>query len=514
MRRVVLFCLATLLGQALIAQPQRGILGNYHIDNYPEVSFVWNAPNPDALEKSMFILTDEEGKNIDFRFKVLPEEKKKYKKSVLFLWEDMRSHSNQSENTRKLLAGFFGRGTIDENDQFNVAVFNRKSTGEKYVLKKLSPEFTSNTSNLVSLIEEYPKSSRIFKASEYPKATDLYLAINEGIDLLKTEPSDRLGIIVVVTAGLNLKAAGASTEMETVRKNAVDAGIPVYVVHYHEPFGEASEVNSLANSTYGRTMWLTNNKTEEAVNNLKDWYREFDVHAYGHDYEITFTTDAKRDGKPHNIKLFVNKVEQAIPAFTAPDMTLGIWVKEHLVLFIILVVLLVGVIILVAWLIHRAIVKRNMKMAEHEAAMQNKINQQDQVVRDLHERQERERQEREAEEIRKNQEAEDAQLMRLMQVKNLYPRLQCQVAGTSFTYSMDKPHITIGRNESSDLVLNIQSVSGFHAEINFTGTAFELTNKSHSYKQGIVVNGQLFQQCTLRSGDKICLGEALVTFYV
>ena len=59
-----------------------------------------------------------------------------------------------------------------------------------------------------------------------------------------------------------------------------------------------------------------------------------------------------------------------------------------------------------------------------------------------------------------------------------------------------------------------QTVSGFHAEIRFTGAAFEIINKSQSYTQGIIVNGQFFQQCTLKSGDKIGLGEAIITFYV
>ena len=79
---------------------------------------------------------------------------------------------------------------------------------------------------------------------------------------------------------------------------------------------------------------------------------------------------------------------------------------------------------------------------------------------------------------------------------------------------MDKPQITIGRDGHNDLVLSDQTVSGYHAEIRFNGTAFELINKSRSYTQGIIVNGQFFQQCTLRSGDMIGLGEALLTFYV
>ena len=72
----------------------------------------------------------------------------------------------------------------------------------------------------------------------------------------------------------------------------------------------------------------------------------------------------------------------------------------------------------------------------------------------------------------------------------------------------------LARYDSNDVVLPHQTVSGYHAEIRFNGVAFEVVNRSHSYKQGIIVNGQFFQQCLLKSGDKIGLGEALITFYV
>lgn len=514
MRRFLLFCMTLILSHALLAQPQRGIQGNYCTDDFPVISFVWNTPNPEPLDKSMFTLTDEVGANVNFQFEALPQQNTHYSKSILFLWEDMFSHSNQTENTRRLLARFFNNGSIDRSDQFNVAVFNRKSSGDKHVLKCLSPDFTSNTDRLISLVEGYQKSTWVFGADQHPKETDLYLAINEGIDLLKAQPSDRVGVIVVVTAGLNMKAAGASTEMETVRKNAVEAGIPVYVVKYHELAGDAPEVNTLAESTYGRTMLLSDGRTSDAFLELQQYYEQLDEQISGRNYRITFTTDAKRDGKPHNIRMSVNKVEQSIPAFTAPDMTFGVWVKEHPILFVFLLIVALCVIGLVILFICLAIAKRNKKIAKSEAALKEKINQQGQAMNDMQMRHDQEKQQQIAEAAQKEQQAEEARLLNLMQLKNLFPQLKCQVQGVTFTYSMDKPQITIGRDGQNDLVLSDQTVSGYHADIRFTGTAFELVNKSKSYKQGVIVNGQFFQQYTLRSGDMIGLGEALLTFYV
>ena len=512
MRRFLLLFIIPFLSYTLFAQPQRGVKGEYNTSNFPEISFVWNSPNPALFEKSMFVLTDEKGEDIDFEFDVMPKESKRNKKSILFLWEDMKSHSNQSENTRRLLLDFFRNTSFDQSTEFNVAVFNRKSDLKKSVLEPLMPEFSANTDKLASLVAGYEKSNRIF--NECPRETDLYLAINEGINMLKAEPADRVGIIVVITLGLNMKVSGASTEMATVQNNAVEADIPIYVVKYHQLAGNAPEVNSLSESTYGQTLLLTDKMVDNTVMELQNLYEHLDVNCNGQDYKITFTTDAKRDGKPHRLNLSVNKVAQSIPAFVAPNMTFGLWVNEHLALFIILLVSLLALIGLAVWLIWRSAKKRKMREEENKAHLQQEIDKANQDRANWENKQRQQEQARQREEERKVLEAENNRLLQLMHTKNMYPRLQCSVNGTSFPYTISQIVTKLGRSDSNDVVLPHQTVSGRHAEIRFNGAAFEVFNKSHSYKQGIIVNGQFFQQCTLKSGDKIGLGEAVITFYV
>lgn len=511
MRKLLLY-ITLFFSLSLTAQTQRGLKGDYNTSNFPEVSFVWNSPDPNALGKPMFVLTDEKGQDIDFQLVVMPKESKSYKKSILFLWEDMKSHSNQTENTRKLLTDFLRNTSFDQSTEFNVAVFNRKSDLKKSVLEPLMPEFSANTDKLASLVAGYEKSNRIF--NECPKETDLYLAINEGINMLKAEPSDRVGIIVVITSGLNMKVSGASTEMATVQKNAVDADIPIYVIKYHQLAGNAPEVNTLAESSYGQTLLLTDKMVDNTVMELQNLYEHLDVNCNGQDYKITFTTDAKRDGKPHRLNLSVNKVAQSIPAFVAPNMTFGLWVNEHLVLFIILLVLLFALIGLAVWLIWRSAKKRKMREEENKAHLQQEIDKANQYRANWENKQRQQEEARQREEKRKILEAENNRLLQLMRTKNMYPRLQCSVNGGSFPYTIGQIVTKLGRNDSNDVVLPSQTVSGFHAEIRFNGAAFEVINRSQSYKRGIIVNGQFFQNCVLKSGDKIGLGEAVITFYV
>lgn len=514
MRKFILFCALGLAACYLcMAQPQRGVK-KYDTDKYPTVSFIYNTPNPEVLGKSMFTLKDENDANVNFDFAVQPKKDTCYNKSILFIWEDMASHSKQSENTRKLLSGFFDQTNLDTNTRLNVAVFNRKSDYDRNVLKPLLTDFSSNTSLVATAVKEYKNSSRTFGENEYSKATDLYMAINEGITLLKAEPSDHIGIIVVITAGLNMKAAGASTELESVRRNAEDANIPIYVVKYHQIAGNTPEVNSLAESTYGTVLLLTDKYVDNTISDLQTIYKNLDSRCHGQDYLFSFKTTAKRDGKPHPLKLFVNKVDQGIPPFMAPEMTLGIWVKEHMAIFVLLVVLLACLIALTIWLIVRSVNNRKMREAENEARIQEQLNEEEVKRRRWEEEQRQKEEAQRRAEAQKAREAEDERLLQLMQTKNIYPRLQCSVGADTFTCSINSVATRIGRNENNDVVLPNQTVSGYHAEIRFNGTSFEIFNRSQSYTRGIIVNGQFYQQCVLKSGDKIGLGEAVITFYV
>lgn len=514
MKRIftVVFILLAIFAQAQIT---RGLKGEYNTENYPEVSFVWNTADPNVMNKSQFVLSEND-KNIDFKFATVKDNiNNSYKKSVLFLWEDMKSHNRQTEKTRELLQGFFSRTAFNSNDRFNVAVFNRKDVGDNGVLKTLMSDFVQDTGRLLEEINKYRESTRLYKENEYPKQSDLYLAINEGVNLLKKEPSDRIGVIVVVTAGLNLKAAGATTEMETVRKNATDAGIPIYVVKYHELAGDTPEINMLAENTYGSVIKLTSDKVNDAVLDLQRVYNNIGARYYGQDYKITFTTSAKRDGKPHPIRLTVNKVSQPIRPFTAPERTFGLWLKENLVLFIILIVLALGLIIGIILLAVNAKRKREKREAANQAQIQSKLDAASQERANWERRQAAKEAQQKAEEQQKALLEEEVRLLQLMQTKNMFPRLQCAVSGNTFSYLINKPVTKLGRvKDGNDVALDNQTVSRHHAEIRFTGSAFEVVNKSTSYQQGVIVNGQFFQKATLKSGDIIGLGEAVITFYV
>ena len=520
MKRIISLFLLSVLAIPISAQMQRGLKGSYNIDSFPNVSFVWNSPNPELMSSSSFALYEGESP-VDFNLTVLPIDKKEpVEKSILFLWEDMASHGNQSTFTQALLTEFFSKTTIANGDRFEVAVFDRKKDSEKSVLTPLLGQFSSDSRRLIEAISNYSKRTSYYP--NFPQQSDLYMAINEGVTLLKKEPENRSCVMVVVTAGLNMKAAGASTEMETVRKNAVMAGIPVYVIKYPVA-GDTPEVNILAESTYGNSSSTIS--VSDALDNLQKQYVSMDDRLRGHDYQFRFTAQGERDGLPHPMRLIVDKVRRPLPPYLAPKPTFGMWLVRNWWIVALVILLVAGGIVLVMMFVK----KKNVERDEANKAMQEQMRREHEeserrsretVEAMRREQEDRERTVREAAE-RERIAVEEERLCNLMQTKNLFPRLKCMAGNETLNYTINKPHTTIGRNEDNDVAFvmrndtfNNQTVSGRHAEIVFNGSAFEVVNLSRTYTQGIIVNGQFYQRYTLHNGDMIGLGEAIVTFYL
>lgn len=497
MRRMLILCVALLCHAVVFAQIQRGVVGEYNTDDFPRISFIWSTADPDRIMPSQFVVI-ENNERLDIDVVPLePDYTDIPDVNVLFIVEDMASHKGQMRFSKAVIDSFFSETSIDDGDMFNIAVFNRKEYSQN-ILTLLSPSFTTDVASLKQKINSYQASSRYY--SDYSNHTDLYLAINEGIEYLKTQPGDRCGIIVVITAGLNMKASGASTEMETVRSKALDVEVPVYVITY-PLYGDAPEMSLLAEDTYG-----LNCSTEEvrgAVESLKSYYAGFDKRIYGQRYRITFESSSSRDGEAHSISLFVDKVAQVVPQYYAPKVTLSLWIKEHILISVLLFCLILAVIGVTVWLLVRASAKRKKtihKLKEEVYSVKNS--------RQI-EQEEFDRKHKEEEDCRR-QELEH-KLLEDMQRRNLSPKLCCNLKGRNLQYTIRTIKTTIGRGESNDMVLSEGTVSGCHAEILFNGEGFDIVDKNST--NGVKINGCKVERKELRNGDKIQLGKVMMVYF-
>lgn len=471
---------------------------------FPKISFDWSEYSTVQRSNADFSLIENE-QNVPFEMMELNNKKTK---TVLFLWEDMASHSGQYRAFKQILTSFF---SVDKanGDKFNVAVFNRRpfnatSGGNNWHL--LSDKFLSGNEILDKINTD--KSSAV----HYPKdpfAADLYASIEDALKLFN-ECKNEDKMIVLMTAGLNVSLSGATKERASLEEDARKANIPIYVVYY--PYSGNTHIPSniigIAENTQGKVISLQN--TTETVTQLVEYYTNLSTR----NYRFGFTTNQKLDGKRHTITLQISNGKNEQARFNAPNMTFRVWVKENLWLFIAIVVSFITLVGIVIWLISRKSAQRRRKIKEDIEKKQYQID-------ELQGKQERERQEREEterkrkeEETNKIREEEEMRLIQLMQTKNLYPRLQCKVVGShGFIYNITKPHTTIGRKGyDNDVTFDSSTVTKKHAEIIFTGTNFEIIDKGSTNK--VIVNGEFFQRTPLKDGDIIGLGEAVINFYM
>jgi len=495
MKRIItlVFFLFSLCGFAQIANVQDTL--------FPKISFEWQEYSIAQRTKTDFSLIENE-QYIPFEMTELYSNKAK---TVLFLWEDLASHSGQYKTFKQVLTSFFS-SERENGDKFNVLVFNRrpfnaKSGGQNWHL--LSDNFLS-AREILDRINAYQSST-----VHYPKdplSADLYASVEDALKLLSENKHDDK-MIVLLTAGLNVSLSGATKERASLEEDARKANIPIYVVYY--PYSGNTHIPSniigIAENTHGKVISVEN--ITDATNKLVDYYTNLNTR----DYRFGFTTNQKRDGKRHSITLQIENGNNEQVRFYAPTMTFKVWVKENLWLFIVLVVSSVTLLGIVIWLIARKSAKRHRKIAENNAEKQRQIN-------ELKERQEHEKQEREEAERRrveeenyKRKKEEEERLSQLMHSKNLFPRLQCRVDGEGFIYNITKTHTTIGRKGyDNDVSFDNTTVTKQHAEIVFTGTGFEIIDKGSTNK--VIVNGEFFKRATLKDGDIIGLGEAVIIF--
>lgn len=488
----------------LYAQKVGKIENGFDVEKYPEVSFVYHSDNPAAYAKADFWYLKESGKGRDFQIEALPVVIDSLPQNTLILWEDMAHNGKgQFDFTQNVLSGFFTHSNIPPSDKFAVAVFNRRQNNPT-ALNYLTQGFTSNKSQILSAIRDYKPSTERYP--QFSNRSDMYTAIREGLDILK--PLKGTKAIIVFTAGYSMKNSGSDSEAQVLLQ-AQKLHIPIYIYQYYFRSGVAPESEGFAKSTYGDFNSYMEAPVAERA--LLAQYPQIKKRYQGHDYKVTFTTDAERGSEARMIVFAVDGIETSellVPPPSPSTAGIGVWIKDHLWLIIIISVVLLSLITCL-FLILRKTKKKAEDTRRHLDDLKNQHEAEiKEAAEKQRERENRARQEKEDAERK----AEESRLNRLMEVKNIYPRLNCREESKSFVYQIDKPVISIGRATDNDLVFSNVTVSGHHAEIVFNGSGFEIIDKKSTNK--VNVNGRNVDRIALRNGDIITLGEVVITFYM
>ncbi len=506
MKKVFILIMSVLLFADINAQSLKN--GSVNTQDYPTISFIWNEYNPNVKDKAQFILT-EDGKKIPFTLDVKRVNPTKKEKRVLFLWEDT-DDINLFDFSRQFLFYFLQNGVnqnfFGKGDKFNIATYNINQAGNRCI-QPLSSDFTDNIDYLLTEIN-----NKSF--NPYESKADIYRAIDEGIDLLDKESSECIRMLVVVSNGISCsKSVSGKNDASDSKAEALKSKIPVSLIEYNGSYvSRFSE--KIVDDTYGVHIMTTSYAQAQAE--LDSYYAEIAQRHCGQDYQITFNTSQKKDGKSHNVILTVGAIEQPI-RFETPFSVL-VWMENNLVITISVGLGILLIIVLVVVFIVNT--RKKQQYAKEQIAQMEaqNIRNQEEAKRNQQEflnyqrqQQEKAKAEEEARNRAKQQEQHE-HLLGLMQTKNMFPRLQCVAGEQSFIYNVDKPITTIGRSSTNDVVFAVNTVSKKHAEIVFTGGGFEIHDLGST--NHVIVNGQFVETATLKNADIIGLGDALVTFYI
>jgi len=502
-----------------------------NIDEYPNISFKINVYNPDIKNKNNFSLKEND-QEIDFEVEHIQNQIENKSKAILILFEDMThsTHFGQRKKCRYILEKSIPN-FVKNGDKINMAVFDRNRDGST-PLRFVLNEYTNDTALLIQKVNSF---KTITDNQSKQKSSDLYNAIYDGINELKTKYPKQNKILLVFSAGKNLIESNYNS-IETLNQFAKKEKVAVYSIQYM--IWEHENIDVLTSESFGKKFHIQgsykikgDHSKEKASDTLSYFMNNAVERLYGHDYKITYKSTFKKDGDLHRAILSVDNKPETIQ-FKTPNCNFICKFKNNMLLY--------GSIILSILLIIFVIIFQIVKQKKLKQLLQQKVNEEHEekirqqnidieriekenadklaeqqylIEKEKKERQQAENenqykleQEKSKEENRRNEE----NLISLMQQTGGFPKLRANIDNTNSEFEINKPEIIIGRASSNDFVLNNNYISGQHCKIFFIDSEYFIEDLNSS--NGTKLNGNDITQAKLTHNDIIEVGNAKIMF--
>lgn len=501
------------------AQDNGSYLKDVNVEEFPEVSFVYHCDNPVTLLERDFLKLTENGLQVDFDYKSAKSAVVKDKPMhIIILWENMRYAVNVKDATDNGQPQFdFTKGTLDKffrnanigTDNFAIYSFNRRGNSDKTLSTVVN--FTNNVGQLQKGVSSLLFADKVRQDKGFENRTDYYTAVREAVEILQFIDGPKA--VIVFTAGYPMNNSGSDSS-EQVKNLALAKHVPIYNVQYSVRNGVTSSVEGFANASYGGSKQFSDNSAETNIDNAVQYllgtYSQMKERWYGYDYELSYTSNTERGDEMVELVLNVSG-SQYRANMTPPAFSIMLWAEENLVLAILCGVGALLVLVFIIWFIVKMLRGLSKRKRENRALASKMHRDKEEADKRIAELEDDKRKILEAEEQRVK-DAEQERILKIMHTKSLRCNLVCQYNNQHFNYPIsNKVETTIGREDDNDVVIPNMTVSRHHAKIVFTGTEFQVIDLGSSNK--VIVNGVICKSKTLRNGDMIGLGEALITFY-
>lgn len=495
------------LSASLFVSAQETISSGFDLENFPKVSYTWHDNNPEQRDSSEFFDFRENGVATEFTLEIKSrEESKEQVGHLLVLWEDLAHYGKNMLNfSRSSLKHFLIDNELSATNRIAIYSFSRKTTSEGSYLKPVSDGFSSDNIELLGDIQEYTPNTRRY--STFPNRSDIFPSIIEAIDLLKGF-GEGPKAIVLITAGYPLDNSASSSDV-TAKLEAEKYHVPVYVMQYARDHGQSPKLQDFASLTFGSFVSYSdinqNVNISDASAHLSKVYNTYSERYCGNDYVLSFESSVKRGGKASLIEFSIDGQKHEVQFFT-PANTLLSFIKENLVLFILILLLVLAAI---GYAVYYFIKRKRLSDQRFDVLQQQNQNVHASAMSAISESNRQ---------INKRfddarQKVVEQRLQESMNNKSQYPRLVISINNTLKKYTISKPCVTIGRDDDNDVVLNSFSVSRKHAQIVYSGNEYVLIDDNS--RNGVSVNGEkIVEPRHIKDGDKILLGDVSITFYL
>ncbi|MBN2664468.1 MAG: FHA domain-containing protein [Bacteroidales bacterium] len=521
MKRILTSIFIVLFSPSVFSQ-QIIQVGESDVSEYPTIKFTVNYYNNSQIDESNIKLINK-GLDVPYTLNVTPHLGAS-NKQILFIIEDLThyDHNGQREFYRNLLTGTINN-FVNDSDKVNIAIFDRTRDGNK-LLRFLSNNYTNDATNLISKLNSYSNPSDAFNNKQ---GSDLYQAIYDGLEDLHAKFPDGNAILVVFSAGYNNQYSN-NYDPGTLKDLSNSYKIPIYMIQYER--WEHRTLKTFIESTYGSFLYTKD--LDDAQSKLTDFMNNAVTKLLGYDYNFSFETDKKPDGKLYSVNVEIESSTQTI-SFTPKCSDFICWIKHK---FYIPLAALVVIIILIFVLIKMS--KKNKKSFDDikiqqdeqvqtiQGQLQNSHNQLnnavDQKLKDSQfeiENLKNER-EREKQELLQKENQKQLDLQRKINEQNLigqmkrlgqFPRISADFEGNSYNFEINKPELSFGRQDA-DYVINNQYISRLHFKIIFEDNNYYIVNLSTT--NPTIINGTAINGKTLLNDrDLIIVGPIGLNFF-
>lgn len=500
---------------------------NVNLDNFPEIEISFNDRNPSVVnwfDVNLYELVDSTASEIELvsiEHKVNSTQNVSENKCVYILLEALHSENRYEQIFtfhRALLESL--EEFVNEGDLIKIATFSLKDEFGN-ILNSLNDSFTDNESELYSAINALEVENTAFTNKG---VSDLYGAGLEAIEEISGLNSTLPKTILLLSEERNNKYATQKSSSQLVNR-AKELDVVLNTIKYNRSGYHQYTDPTLADYTYGERVVLPASsgnleevnyeKLELAKVAISRVLNDFTSSVLGNNYVISATLNhAVDNGAVSELIVEGLSPEKYTLEFISPGNFITYSYREHTIVAIVVTLIILLLLFLTYSISVKKVKEQRLKkinQVESDKEFQTKISKQNDNIESLLNEQKIQKQKEQKAKADSLLVEQEERLIVLMKNSGGFPVLKSSEF-IDDNFIVNKPVVSVGRDQSNLLCIPNQNISSKHFEIRFDKGNYKIFDKNSL--NGVLVNGRKIKDCVLNNGDIITIADVAITFYL